>query len=128
MHQRKVRRGYITFSPRTSNAQKCIGQRTHRLLRRILILFPKELQSGDEVGHQSSYKLRSLASRIRGIGRALTAEELAGMLKMSRITILRRAKRGSIPSFRVGSCVRFDPAAISKWLLGQGVQSMSARN
>jgi excisionase family DNA binding protein len=45
------------------------------------------------------------------------------MLKVSRITILRRAKRGSIPSFRVGSCVRFDPAAISKWLLTQGVQS-----
>ncbi|MBZ5689848.1 MAG: hypothetical protein LAP86_33050 [Acidobacteriia bacterium] len=44
---------------------------------------------------------------------------------MSRITILRRAKRGSIPSFRVGSCVRFDSAAIAKWLMQQGVRSMS---
>jgi hypothetical protein len=36
--------------------------------------------------------------------------------------ILRRAKRGSI---RVGSCVRFDSAAIAKWLMQQGVQRMS---
>lgn len=77
--------------------------------------------------NQSSYQLKSLASRIRGIHRALTAEELAKLLSMSRITILRRAKRGKIPSFRVGSCVRFDPAAISRWLLGQGVQSMSTK-
>ena len=55
----------------------------------------------------------------------LTAEELAELLQMSRITILRRAKRGSIPSFRVGSCVRFDSAAIAKWLMQQGVRSMS---
>jgi excisionase family DNA binding protein len=73
----------------------------------------------------SSYKLRSLASRINGMGHALTAERLADLLQMSRITILRRAKRGTIPSFRVGTCVRFDPAAISKWLIEQGVKRMS---
>jgi len=71
------------------------------------------------------HRLMSLASRIKAIHRALTAEELAKMLQISRITILRRAKKGSIPSFRVGSCVRFDPASISKWLMQQGVRSMS---
>ena len=40
-------------------------------------------------------RLMSLASRINAIHRALTAEELAKLLQMSRITILRRAKRGS---------------------------------
>jgi hypothetical protein len=44
----------------------------------------------------------SIASRIRGIRYAMTADELAEMLHMSRITILRRAKRGKIPSFRIG--------------------------
>jgi excisionase family DNA binding protein len=73
----------------------------------------------------SNYKLRSIASRVSGIHHALTANELAELLQMSRITILRRAKRGTIPSFRVGSCVRFDPAAISKWLIEQGVKRMS---
>jgi excisionase family DNA binding protein len=71
------------------------------------------------------HRLMSLASRIKAIHRALTAEELGDMLQVSRLTILRRAKRGSIPSFRVGSCVRFDSAAIAKWLMQQGVQSMS---
>jgi excisionase family DNA binding protein len=76
-------------------------------------------------GGASVPELMSLASRINAIHRALTAEELAELLQMSRITILRRAKRGSIPSFRVGSCVRFDSAAIAKWLMQQGVRSMS---
>jgi excisionase family DNA binding protein len=76
---------------------------------------------------KSRYEIMSIASRIRGIRYAMTADELAEMLHMSRITILRRAKRGKIPSFRIGSAVRFDPAAISKWLLGLGVQSMSKR-
>ena len=71
------------------------------------------------------HRLMSLASRIKAIHRALNAEELAELLQVSRLTILRRAKKGSIPSFRVGSCVRFDSAAIAKWLMQQGVQSMS---
>jgi excisionase family DNA binding protein len=74
---------------------------------------------------KSSYQLKSLASRIKGVHHAKTAEELAEFLSVSRLTILRRAKRGTIPSFRVGSCVRFDPANISKWLVEMGVKRMS---
>jgi excisionase family DNA binding protein len=56
---------------------------------------------------------------------ALDAAELAKLLGMAKVTILRRAKRGTIPSFRIGAMVRFDPAAISKWLIEQGVKPMS---
>lgn len=56
----------------------------------------------------------------------MTAEELADLLNVSRLTILRRAKRGTIPSFRVGSCVRFDPANISKWLMEMGVKDVES--
>jgi excisionase family DNA binding protein len=77
------------------------------------------------LSERSSYQLRSLASRIKAIHHAMTAEELADLLRVSRLTILRRAKRGTIPSFRVGSCVRFDPANISKWLVEMGVKRMS---
>jgi excisionase family DNA binding protein len=73
----------------------------------------------------STYELKSIASRIRAIHHAIDATELAKWLHVSRLTILRRAKRGKIPCFRIGSAVRFDPAAISKWLLGVGMQSMS---
>jgi excisionase family DNA binding protein len=77
------------------------------------------------LGERSSYQLMSLASRIKAIHHAMTAEELADLLKVARLTILRRAKRGTIPGFRVGTCVRFDPANISKWLVDMGVKRMS---
>jgi excisionase family DNA binding protein len=58
----------------------------------------------------------SLADRIERIERALTADELASMLTVSRITIFKQAKSGRIPSFRIGTCVRFDPRAVAQWL------------
>ena len=76
------------------------------------------------MSEMSTYRLKSIASILAGMHRVMTADELAKLLQMSRITILRRAKR---PSFRVGSCVRFDSAAISKWLREQGVKSMSRK-
>jgi excisionase family DNA binding protein len=77
------------------------------------------------LNERSGYALMSLASRVKATPHAMTAEELAKVLNVSRLTILRRAKRGTIPSFRVGSCVRFDPANISKWLVEMGVKRMS---
>ena len=38
------------------------------------------------------------------------------MLAVSRITIFKQAKAGRIPSFRIGTCVRFDPRAVAQWL------------
>ncbi len=58
----------------------------------------------------------SLPDRIERIGRALTADELASMLTVSRITIFKQAKAGRIPSFRIGTCVRFDPKSVARWL------------
>ncbi len=58
----------------------------------------------------------SLADRIERIDRALTADELASMLTVSRITIFKQAKAGRIPSFRIGTCVRFDPKSVGTWL------------
>jgi len=58
----------------------------------------------------------SLPDRIERIGRALRADELASMLTVSRITIFKQAKAGRIPSFRIGTCVRFDPKTVAQWL------------
>jgi excisionase family DNA binding protein len=66
----------------------------------------------------SSTEPLSLADRIERIGRALTANELAEMLTVSKITIFKQAKAGHIPSFRVGTCVRFDPRSVAQWLRG----------
>lgn len=59
---------------------------------------------------------QSLADHIEGYRRALRAGELAELLSISRITIFKLAKAGRIPSFRVGTCARFDPRALAKWL------------
>ena len=58
----------------------------------------------------------SLPDRIEQYGHALTASELAELLAVSRITVFKLAKAGRIPCFRVGTCVRFDPRAVAKWL------------
>jgi excisionase family DNA binding protein len=56
----------------------------------------------------------TLAEQIERTGRALTADDLANLLSVSRITIFKQAKAGRIPSFRIGTCVRFDPKAVVK--------------
>ena len=64
----------------------------------------------------NSTEALSLAERIERMGRALTANELAEMLTVSKITIFKQAKAGRIPSFRIGTCVRFDPRSVAQWL------------
>jgi excisionase family DNA binding protein len=59
------------------------------------------------------------ADRIAKSGRAIAATGLAAMLAVSRIVIYKLAKNNRIPSFRVGTCVRFDPWAVATWLRGQ---------
>jgi excisionase family DNA binding protein len=58
----------------------------------------------------------SLADRIEQMRRALNAEEVAEILNVSKVTIFKQAKAGRIPSFRIGTCVRFDPKAVARWL------------
>src|SRR5258708_40167760 len=61
----------------------------------------------------------SLADRLEKFGRALTATQLASLLAVSRIVIYKLAKSNRLPSFRIGTCVRFDPKAVAIWLRGQ---------
>jgi excisionase family DNA binding protein len=58
----------------------------------------------------------SIADQIDKIGRALTAEELSKFLSVSAVTVYKQAAAGRIPSFRVGTCLRFDPLAVAQWL------------
>jgi len=45
----------------------------------------------------------------------MTADDLASLLSVSRITIFKQAKAGRTPSFRIGTCVRFDPKSVAEW-------------
>jgi excisionase family DNA binding protein len=61
-----------------------------------------------------------LADHIEGVESALTARELAEILSVSAVTVFKMAKRGTIPSFKVGTCVRFCPRTIARWLRERG--------
>ena len=58
----------------------------------------------------------SLADQIERHGRALTAADLANLLAMSKPSIFKLAAAGTLPSFRIGTSVRFDPHAVATWL------------
>jgi excisionase family DNA binding protein len=62
----------------------------------------------------------TLADTIEKSDHVLTASELAKFLNVHRLTIYRQAKSGTLPNFRVGTCVRFDPRAIAAWLRERG--------
>jgi excisionase family DNA binding protein len=71
--------------------------------------------AGAHASHVAEKQL-TLAERIERIEGAMTAEKLAKLLCVSKITIFKQAKAGRIPSFRIGTCVRFDPQAVAAWL------------
>jgi excisionase family DNA binding protein len=47
---------------------------------------------------------------------AMTADQVAAVLNVSPITVYKQAKAGKIPSFRIGTCVRFCPKTVAGWL------------
>ena len=51
----------------------------------------------------------------------LTPQELAQYLKMSRATVMRKARNGEIPSIKIGKQFRFDKDRVDGWLLQKTV-------
>jgi len=47
---------------------------------------------------------------------AITVPELAGMLSISERQVYKLAATNRIPSFKIGTSVRFDPQAVRQWL------------
>jgi len=77
---------------------------------------PEPAISGDKFRRLPVAEARSIADQVESHRRALEAGELAELLAVSKVTIFKLAKAGRIPSFRVGTCVRFDPRKVADWL------------
>jgi excisionase family DNA binding protein len=45
----------------------------------------------------------------------MTTKEVAEYLKLHEITVTKHAKKGTIPSIRIGKVFRFEKGAIDKW-------------
>jgi excisionase family DNA binding protein len=60
-----------------------------------------------------------LVESLEKRGHALKVSEVADLFQVSPMTIYRAAKDGSLPSFKIGSSLRFDPKAVISWLKKQ---------
>ena len=61
----------------------------------------------------------SLAAQMESLDRCLTAPELARLMSVHPATAYRWAINGTLPSFRIGSVVRFDCRAVARFLREQ---------
>lgn len=57
-----------------------------------------------------------LVERLEAGSSALKARDLAELFGVTQQHIYKLAARGVIPSFRLGTSVRFDPASVAEWL------------
>jgi excisionase family DNA binding protein len=75
-----------------------------------------------QTGSQLNPESETLASLVRRRRTAWTAEELAEVLSLSRKHIYKLAKKGRMPSLRIGGAIRFDPHATAAWLESKAIQ------
>jgi len=57
-----------------------------------------------------------LTDKLEKMGHALTADDLAELLSVSKVQVYKLASQGKIPSFRIGMSLRFDPHSVAVWL------------
>jgi len=50
----------------------------------------------------------------------MTAQQLSEIVSVSAISLYKLAKSGRLPSFRIGTSVRFCPATVARWLRERG--------
>jgi excisionase family DNA binding protein len=58
----------------------------------------------------------NLIEKLEARSGAMKVTELCELLGVDDKHVYRMAARGSLPSFRVGGAVRFDPQEVAKWL------------
>jgi excisionase family DNA binding protein len=59
---------------------------------------------------------QDIPSQLRKFKKAISAATLADLLDFTVSHILKQAKRGRIPSYRLGGSVKFDPIRVADWL------------
>lgn len=57
----------------------------------------------------------SIKERICNFEGALQARDLANIFGVTKNLIYEQARIGTLPSFRIGTAVRFDPRAVCEW-------------
>ena len=61
----------------------------------------------------------NIIEKLRSMDHALTVKQLASLLTLGKTVIYEMVRRGTIPHFRLGYTVRFDPNEIADWIQGR---------
>jgi excisionase family DNA binding protein len=75
--------------------------------------------------YQLGLQAEDLASRIEKMPNALSAKQLRTLLNISKTTLYEKVAQGSIPYYRIGTIIRFDPVRIASWLRAQEVGTLA---
>lgn len=59
---------------------------------------------------------KSIGELLAGYGRALSTKDVAKVLAVSQRLVSQQATAGLLPSFRVGTAIRFCPRELARWL------------
>lgn len=59
---------------------------------------------------------QSISRQIRSCPTALTVDDVAEFLNLAPKTIYTMSASGRIPSIKIGSVLRFDPATLASWI------------
>jgi excisionase family DNA binding protein len=54
--------------------------------------------------------------------RLLTPEQVAELLGVSRISVIRQSRAGTIPNIKIGKCYRYRTESIAAWIAEQESQ------
>jgi excisionase family DNA binding protein len=68
------------------------------------------------LARQAGGDLMDLADSLEQRTTALTVSDVAELLNISGRQVYKLASDGSLPSFRIGGSVRFNPSAMAAWL------------
>jgi excisionase family DNA binding protein len=115
-----VKARYNGFTLPTPSLCKLLGWELNQPRVRGEIRWLRLFKNNPESPRTSTSSTQTLADQIADFEGALTAKDLARLLSISAVTVFILAKRGALPSFRIGGCVRFCPTAISRWLRARG--------
>ena len=77
---------------------------------------PLELFRPSLPGLSETFVQMTLIEQLRSKKKALTVEELAGLLCVAVRTLYKEVEDDHIPFFRVRTSIRFDPHQVADWL------------
>jgi excisionase family DNA binding protein len=68
--------------------------------------------------------MRTPTASARTVPRLMTPDDVAELLGIPRLTVMRLARAGKIPSIKIGKVYRFRPTTIEAWLTEQEGQAL----